>query len=617
MKYPRIRKTLLLSWTVSYIFMMVLPLLLAIGVYEVGENAIRSGTEALNRQMVHQIKELTDDRIQDMMRIGVQLSQNKTLNAMLGDKPPITSQMRYDAYRLISDFRTYINTTWLVKDFYVYLYNIQKVIGASTYSDEAIGYEYYHTDETWTPEAWFAFLRTYHRDTIHILRGGERPQVAILRTVPTLRSYTAGATLVLVLDTDKLKQTILSMDMPGGSGAFVVDSEGTVLLSTLRDPYAQEIPFDALDGFSGLSQATLHGDPVLLIHETSELTGWKYVAVIPQAYIEQSVLQIRVIAMVLLGIMLLLGAFLAFLLARRNYHPVQSLMRQLNLEHVRDNEYQSIEHALSNILSDAQQKDAVIRKQHSYLRISMLERMLRGGYGASIPLQEVLQTVDLNLDRALYAVWIAVPPESEEPVFKAFRGSVLSCLEAAPDIAAYSVIMDDALALLLNFADRELYEKRVAEILARFEQDPPGFLYLSEVVDSLSAAANAYTQAQELRADQAQARNAIVRRAEKRPRETGELSCPYSRIQEDQLISSLMEGNAYAAEQLLQQLFAQPMSAAVAMCLSHNVIGSVMRAFLGNPSARGSAADIDACLAAVQAASSPQQMQACLTSFAR
>lgn len=172
-------------------------------------------------------------------------------------------------------------------------------------------------------------------------------------------------------------ERVLDLAMPEESNWFYVEYGGEILLN--RTPFTKE---ELLS--SDVGELQKQKTKMTSFIQESEKTGFHYYTLISEDSVYARAKSMQVILLILAGGFALIGFFLSYYMAIRNYRPVQNLMKLIKdkvpSEEASKNEFYWLENAVGTILDSRKNLDIQIEEQRPILRSAFLTWLLKENY---------------------------------------------------------------------------------------------------------------------------------------------------------------------------------------------------------------------------------------------
>lgn len=498
-------------------------------------------------------KEL-DAYIGRMKSLCQQLSQNAQLKSFIHQSQPVNSARRYSLVPIKRDLLAYQNMLGVNHKFYIYINNIQQGLNPDSLYDKEQLFKTLHGDTDLTYEEWEQLLREPHMYSLRTCRNlnGAGYSVVMLFSLP---AYNAPeATIVQIYNNQTFSNLLKGITFEDPSVIALVDDQNHVIAASDRAADLEALlPFDELTGREGQKLLTVDGQKQWVLYNASSISGWRYVTMLPSSTIDAITARTRRSSRLMMLFSLVIGLWLSYLLARRNYRPLQQLMARLGAGRPREkgkNEFDQLSEAFSDMDADRSRLEALWNSQTDRLQQDFLRSLFDGEIVDSAATQDVISSFGISFISAWFYVVAVSEPDGALP-----DAGTISDLarRACPGSACFSVPHGDVLFLLWNVtADDELLPQRLCEMAA---QRLPGLrLFLSPLCIGLGEVSDGYYGASE------QVNNHLLAR---RSAAAGDAGAPAFPEPDDLQTSLLLSGRQ--REQLLYYLSAGNVSMAVAL----------------------------------------------------
>ena len=135
----------------------------------------------------------------------------------------------------------------------------------------------------------------------------------------------------VVLFLIKDSKLIESVPQQNGANMFIMDAESRYIAASDKDlAVPANLRYEHLQGDSGMIYMKSDAGQTALSYITSQVTGWKYVSVLPAALFNEKMKNLRLLTWLSIALCLIIGGLVTVLLLRRNYMPVQLMLHSLS-----------------------------------------------------------------------------------------------------------------------------------------------------------------------------------------------------------------------------------------------------------------------------------------------
>jgi AraC-like DNA-binding protein len=397
-----LKRSVFLFWLCSNLAILCVPIVITMVVLFRSQHLLHSEVIRSNEALLNQVKMSLDAEIKDMKRMGLQLSLEPKVINYLGLKDYQSTQAKLDTLQMISTLRTYTASNGDIADLYVYLKKPGFGVTTSTMVEADLLYQYFHTGKNVTMNTWLEFMERTYAGTIQMLTDND---IVYIQSLPFQETDQAPATLVVLLNPDRLKSAISEIQLAKSGSVMIVDKDNKPVMSVGEPITGRELDFGRLSEERG---SFLQGH-ITVSYVASEENEWKYVSVIPTKVYTAKVSQLKNWIYVSLLMCLSIGGFMSVWLTRRNYLPIRRMVDMVspkvktNLHEVR-NEFSLLQSFLSDNAADMDTAQRTIEQQHRTLSKHFLARLLKGRVESGSVLAQTLDSFELRFETNHFAV---------------------------------------------------------------------------------------------------------------------------------------------------------------------------------------------------------------------
>jgi two-component system response regulator YesN len=337
MPTDRRRSVRFYKYFLSYILLLVIMMLIvSIVVFSNIIQTFQDEVESSTTVGLAQIRDTVESRMKELEKIALQIASNPDMTPfMVGDEG-------YPTLRAIAELGKYRSSNFLIFDLaLVYTYrDTGKLYAASgMYSRESY-FEHAYRYDNWGEQPFFEQLETM---TAPVIRPAEtitingvdtkRKMITYICPLPINQGKPYGAVMFLI--EEKMLSQILGNTMNKYSGyMYILNKDNKPIISlqsgTLEQTAEQFLP--GLDQAALTSQASeIHNryGRYSVIKVASDYSDWSYVTAIPTDQILQKVQQSRRIFTYSAMVIFILGIFLSFIMANKNYGSLRSIVQMI------------------------------------------------------------------------------------------------------------------------------------------------------------------------------------------------------------------------------------------------------------------------------------------------
>ncbi|WP_409342400.1 helix-turn-helix domain-containing protein [Paenibacillus sp. MBLB4367] len=381
----RRKKSVFLTLWLSYIVILIIPVVISAVLYTGMENAMVGNANRSNIAMLEQVRQVVDSRMEEIDQLTVQIATHPKLQTLWN----ISEGEKYVQYaEAVKALKNVQSGSGFIEDFYIHLAEPDIILTPNLKTDTTT----YYTKLFQYPEKGIDQLRkdlfsSYHFKSfwpVTTILDGPFSTRALLCAVslPFGESDNVRATLVVLVDEQQIFDLLKQIEWVNSGSMYILDNAGHVMVSTAE---RNELPAglgDKINGSSGSESYRLDGQMEMLSYTTGE-SGWKYVSLVPKDVVLKRVNEIKGWAVTLLVLGIIGGAIAAYWMAYRSYSPIRDMMMTIlggktgNVP-AATNEYEFIKSSISETMEEGRALKQRLEGHMPVVRTHFLTRMLKG-----------------------------------------------------------------------------------------------------------------------------------------------------------------------------------------------------------------------------------------------
>lgn len=610
-------RSVLMTWTLSYLAVLLLPVILSALVYLQSSKMLTDEIHLANNSLLKQLRELMDKQVEAMERLNFELNWNTKVRELVDQHKYniYPEEYLYDLHSATKDLVLY-QTAYSEADlFYVYIAKQDTVMLPGLYRDTRFAYNEHHQSSELSYEEWINILR---KDKFKgfvpmkrlLDRGGAVPALAYVSTYDYEDGKPAGANVIMV-DQSKILTAINNIQAFSKGQVLIADADNKVLISSSESTLSSELPFGKLPERGGMFFWKSGGDEYEVFNIPSSVSKLQYISIIPSEVYWKKAQLVRNLTLASIAASLLGGGLLTYFFLRKNYNPVQRLVyafrNKSSVSENGGNEFLYIQQAVDRTLDEMDHMALEMKKQHYTLRSNFVTRLLKGKLDNGLPLEESLAAYEMELLSENFAVLLFYVEDHDiflERIQGKSTGEKLKLLDfivtnVVEELVngkdrGYMTEADDALACLISLSERP-QEEQLQDLLqaAKTAQDFLAEKYSIYITVSLSSVHRGLEQIPQAyqEAIYSMEYKLVMGKQEILPYEEIERYTTraetdsgyyYPLQQEQQLINYVKVGDFSAAkgalEEILEMNFSRhPVSVPVARCLMLDLVGTLIK----------------------------------------
>jgi two-component system, response regulator YesN len=608
------RKSIIVTWLVSYSTVLFIPIIVSLIIYRQSGDTLTSEIHRANDYLLKQVRYTVDNQIDLMKRLNMEITWNSKLQTLMYSSS-YSNDAQYTAYLLSKEMQLYQTSYASVDEFYVTWSKEEAVVRPGNIRDMKTAFQTIHEGGGLTLDGWKELLRYTPGNRFFLLprtdSSSSRNAVAYMTHLAKDLSGREAGTVVVMADASRFQQAIEGISGFSGGQVLVLDQDNRVLLSNLPLSGDQDAILKLLKEKEELTEPTRLGDQELMFIR-SAVSDLKYALIIPGNLYWKKAEYVRRFTYISISISAIGGVLLTWFFLRRNYSPIQAMVRSLSEKGAaggerEGNELRFIQQAIWRTRSEKEQLAVEMQAHHHILRTNMLTRLLKGKPDILVPYEEAFKTFQIRLISDEFAVMLFVVENGDSlsaklpgvnemerrRLIQFIITNVVEELVGQHGHAGYVSEVDDMMVCLvsLDMQDSEEWKgslRRIAaeaqQFLLRFQMDLT--VAISGAHPSLSGIAEAYQEALDameykmVLGKQEIIMYGDIRREPGSPPENG---YSYSLQAEQQLIHTIKLGQAAQAAALMKETLDRNLqrphvSVTLARCLIFDLAGTMVKA---------------------------------------
>ena len=491
------RRKLLLLWLMSYIAILLISIVTSFGIYLEAGRIIEGEISRANISMLDQARQTMDNRMMDIERLAMQIAFNPRVLNTIRVKGDFGPKDQLNLYRTVEDLRHYMVSSGFVSSIYIFLHDTDSIITSSTYIDSGIFFDFTFGGGKTSFEEWKYSMKDSHRSNYLVFYGENsvgqpRRMIVHAQSIPIESIRNPLATIAIIIDESKFANVIRDVKWIDQGYAFIISDEGRIV-ATSRDTIERDVLEQLSDEFrameenkSGIFYSRLNDEISVITYSASQVADWKYVSIIPYSVFWEKAGHLRYLAWIGVLLTVFIGGAGSYLLARKNYSPVEKIVRNLNGKSKTsilgvNNEYQFIQENISLMIAENEKISKRLEDQNVTLKDNFLLKLLKGKLDGSTNDTQDFSTYGINFHANHFAVILlnverdlALCPDDSMPFD-------LGTLKQAGFVAARSVeelISMKSQSILLE------EEQGMIALIVNFKEDDPesNHVYIKEVM---------------------------------------------------------------------------------------------------------------------------------------
>ncbi|TBL81976.1 helix-turn-helix domain-containing protein [Paenibacillus thalictri] len=473
MSFGKIRlnnRSVLINWLISYISVLLVPILISGVIYTATWHVVESEVNRANESLLQQMEQAIDNNLAGIERLSVEMALSKRLSGFITASQPLTDNDYYDIVSIAGDLRVYKMANDYIDQIYVYYKNSDTVVSTRNRMDSRALYSLTRERDSTSYEEWKRFFdKRYIQEYAPVtLRedGNDVRAVMYAKSVILDNPEQPGAVILFIIKDSKLLENTSSANK---TAVAVLDKQNRLIAASSKTRIPESWIKERLSGPNGLFYGDMDGEKTAVNYTTSAGNGWKYVSMMPAELFDEKMQYVKSLIAISLALSLLIGGIVSYIFLRKNYNPIDLLIRSLSSKSgisfkQGSNEYGYLQAALNDTFDEKERIGQRLERHRPAIRSHFLQGLLKGRLETDVPIHESLAAYDIRLATSYFAVLLFcvdsygkfestgyVNPQQEKLVHFIIRNVVEEV--AGGKHQAFATETDDIQACIVNFSD--------------------------------------------------------------------------------------------------------------------------------------------------------------------
>ena len=459
--------TVFRSWLVSYIIILIIPIITGIFVYTQSLATVKNEVSNVQLSAMTNLKSILDSRFEGFERICGQLSMNQDIKNMMVSYDNIDPNTVIYAYEAQKDLTSYTLSNPLLDNIYIYFNNADFMMsGRNKYNGRDINFML--RDEIGLSEEEFNRHKVdnnFMKCSIRELENGQK-KLIILHSLFNLDYKSPEATIIFIIDGKKISSLLNSSNNTDGGAAFIIDSSNKYI-GDLNSVLPQYAAFDELLVSDSIFNKEIDNNEKIVVHSKSSELQLEYAMIFSPEDFMRKLIYLRNIIYTYILFCLLVGGTISYYFAKSNYSPLSKLVEKIVSKNGDENtaskvnEYIIVESSFDELLKENVRYKQDIQAQRQRLRNNVLSRFVKGQIGTSILVKNMLEEQDINFEYNSFLIMLIAFDEIDQNnpekrigsnKAKAIASSIRDIVDSEinAEFTCYNIEIEGWLALLFN-----------------------------------------------------------------------------------------------------------------------------------------------------------------------
>ncbi|GHH97826.1 AraC family transcriptional regulator [Neobacillus kokaensis] len=388
------------KFLLSYILILVIPLLASVIVYKVSIHKLKDYATENSKNLLNQTKDIIDQKNEEIEKFVFQMSLNPDINQLMYRKSKNDINFGYEAYKVRNSLQPYLYTNKLFSNFYIYFNQIDTIVSPkssyvrtkdfyNTHVYEGLGYD------EWKKTIHQTYLSRYFMPATMVKIGkGTKPIITYVQSLPFSEKGNPKANIVVMINGAEITSMLHRISSQYDGAAFIVNEKGDFIIGdNIND---KMIMFDKSNGKIKLKN---HDKKFMYIETKSNNNKWTYVAVLSKKKLSADISFMQTISIVIAIITIIVGLLMALLFSYKNCIPLNRLLGMMKITDARKvtNPYDFIHSNVEDIIAKNDTLKEQLQNQLPIMQDSVLRKLAIGELTSTKEAQALIEQANMPL----------------------------------------------------------------------------------------------------------------------------------------------------------------------------------------------------------------------------
>lgn len=402
------KRKVIISWIVSYLVVLVLPMMGSVYIYLRAESSMKTELHEMDSQMLETLQVTTEELMASMQAMTMNLYTNADAKVLLGFRE---GQSGYEPYatRLAKTMQMFHVYNQYISDVYIYFCQSDLVVCKSHYNTSRAFFAYYFEDTDASYGQWMEWMKgnAFMSYRAYRSKNGEPDVVDVKFHFPLSDATGQSGEIVMRMQGQDFDDLIEQYQGYGDKSFYILGSDQQLLMS-----------YGAPRTAESLQPGQLQSDREIIIRNFSEVTGWQYVSVTPVSYINNKLFYNRLMLIVNLLLCILAGAVSIVYFIRRNYRPIHTIVSMggaAHLKGVRD-EYEIINMIVKDYIDTKSKYRTISYENETSRKTELLSNILKGRIAEYPNIDKEMAKYNIKFISEYFAVVVFKITDMAQPI---------------------------------------------------------------------------------------------------------------------------------------------------------------------------------------------------------
>ena len=365
----RRKSRVFLKLLLSYLGILIIPILVAFGVYGRAWQVIRAQAARTNENLLCMVQKEIDSEIKNIHKIESRLALDNVIQNLSKKRGEGQFGLKdqQSLYYLYMDLRMIDVAESFFDHVFVYFPETEKVSSSLGNMDMPLYYNLYYKDNSMSLDGFREYLTARHyNDILEVTDSFGHEMLLFTMSALNANAGEHPATIGIVVDEDQFRQKLLLGKWDERMHIRIADRENKTICMDAKSDALPEVEKQ---------------DSYIITGMDSVEADWRFEAVVPKTVIDRGAFEIQIWSAVGLFICIISGFGIASYLAKKSYNPLKMLMENFARHDnskitAGENEYQWLNRQMNQFFKEHIDTQRLLKNSRKTLKTYYLSRLL-------------------------------------------------------------------------------------------------------------------------------------------------------------------------------------------------------------------------------------------------
>lgn len=382
------RRSILITWIISYIIILLIPLATSIGVYFLSKNVIKEIASETQIGMLNNIKTMIDKELEGISQIGINLAFNTRITNLASTLLLSNNNDTVSEYIEIQKILGYYQlSNNMISNIYIYFDKL-KFLLSSTNKYYMEDFDFILKNDLGIDRNDFIRLITSQFwSGYHLIRAkGKNPKFVYIQSIPTKDLRNTMGTIIILLNSETIEKTISDSINTNKYIVNIINKDDKIF-SVGNEDILKNLDINTINSDINNKEKIFFindnkRNSLCIVHLPSQIEEFHYYIAFSLKLLLLKVNYIKVVNISYFIFCFLIGLLISIYLAQRNYSPlkriIEMLLKRIKLQDKsNENEFSFIENIFENIMETNVKLSKKVEEQNKKLIDNLLVRILK------------------------------------------------------------------------------------------------------------------------------------------------------------------------------------------------------------------------------------------------